>query len=158
MESIHESGLSAREGHLPDSQAGGQSGIITTPFGGAGIYSAYNAHALKTPRDVLVKWDAYAEVSFGEKYALAVHDYLDRFWIRLMDLPVLQISQEQVHEVHVVIKGLGWSPESVNKALNAFSCLATFAMEELGWFPYVPFRFHRESTEGCATTIAPVHR
>lgn len=104
-------------------------------------------HALKTPRDVLMKWDVYAAKEFGQKYILAVHDYLDRFWSRLMDIPVLQITQEQVHDVHVELKALGWSPESFNKAINAFSCLATYAKDELGWFHFVPFKFKRESTE-----------
>jgi len=148
MESIHGKGFPASEGQWSYSHTCGQQLAIVAPFNGFGTYPVSSSHTQLTPRDVLAKWDAYAEVSFGEKYVCAVHDYLDRFWIHLMDLPVLQITQEQVHEVHVVIKGQGWSPESVNKALNAFSCLATFAVEELGWFPYVPFRFHRASTEG----------
>lgn len=126
----------------------GHLGHINPQNTGDWANSALSLHVHKTPRDVLAEWDVYAGVSFGEKYVLAVHDYLDRFWAPLMDTPVLQISREQVHKIHIVIKGLGWSPESVNKALNAFSCLSTYAIEELGWFPYVPFKFRRESTEG----------
>lgn len=113
----------------------------------AGIYPPTYPHAQKTPRDILERWNSHAEVSMGAKHIAAVHDYLARFWSHLMDVPILQITQEQVHEVHVRIKRLGWSPESFNKAVNAFSCLATYSKNVLGWFPVLPFRFHREKTE-----------
>ncbi len=131
----------------PDSQDSGQPGRITPQNAAETAVQVFSRHAHKTPRDVLTEWDVFAEVNFGEKYVLATHDYQDRFWAHLMDIPMMEISREQVLKVHITIKSLGWSPESVNKALNAFSCLSTFGIEELGWFPFVQFRFYRESTE-----------
>lgn len=114
----------------------------------AGIYPASYPYAPKTPRDILAKWLPHAERTKGEKHIAQVNDYLGRFWVHLMDIPLLQITQEQVQDVHVTLEGFSWSPETFNKAVNAFSCLATFSRKVLRWFPFVPFRFFRQSTEG----------
>lgn len=113
----------------------------------AGIYPPSYPYAQKTPRDILAKWLPHAEKTKGEKHIAQVYDYLGRFWAHLMDIPFLTITQEQVQDVHVTLEGLGWSPESFNKALNAFSCLATYAKTGLRWFPIVPFCFSRQSTQ-----------
>lgn len=98
----------------------------------------------KTPRDVLSEWERMAQRKFGEKYIKAVKKSLDRHWLRLMDKKISKIRQDEVHRILVEIDQFGFAPESVNKAVNAFSCLITFAREELGWIKFVDFKFKRK--------------
>lgn len=104
-------------------------------------------HSDKTPRDILPLWRRMADVKFGPKYIAAVDDSLERHWRSLMDKPVVRITQEEVQAIEVQIRECGFLPESINKAINAFSCLITFARTKLKWFRYVEFSFSREKVE-----------
>lgn len=108
------------------------------------LKEALNIHSDKTPDDILPLWKTMAESEFGAKYIAAVEDDLKRHWQSLMAKPVARITQEEVHAIEVKIRASGFMPETINKAINAFSCLITFAIKRLGWFKYVEFRFERE--------------
>jgi integrase len=101
----------------------------------------------KTPRDAHKEWETFARSHYGTKYIQATKDYLDRFWSSLMDTPFSLIRQEQVHKIHLAIQEHGFKPETFNKIINAFSCLVTFARDELGWLKFVNFKFKRQEVE-----------
>lgn len=108
------------------------------------VKEALNIYADKTPRDILPHWKKMAVTKFGSKYIAAVEDSLDRHWYSLMDKPVARIAQEEVQAIEVQIRELGFKAESINKAINAFSCLITFGRKQLKWFQHTEFSFKRE--------------
>lgn len=108
------------------------------------VKEALNIHAEKTPRDILPLWKEMAVTKFGSKYIEATEDAQQRHWHSLMDMPVARITQEEVQAIEVQIRELGFMPESINKAINAFSCLITFGCKKLKWFHYTEFSFSRE--------------
>lgn len=117
------------------------------------LLESFGDYSEKTPNDILALWKEMAEKKFGDKYVKAVQKSLELHWSTLMDKKVAKIKQEEVHGIEMDIVARNWANESYNKAINAFSCLITFAKKNLGWFKFVSFKFERKEITRKAKAV-----